>query len=102
MGPEPARAVFDCERCGDTAMASPSILLFYHPAAMGFFYDHGIDVTTTPTWEVGNWNDLDLELLSEDPITVQVTMRLDDETIRATVNEHVRIETIDRTETSDD
>ena len=69
---------------------------------MGFFYDHGIDVTTTPTWEVGNWNDLDLDLVDEDPLSVRVTLTLDDEVLRATVNEHVRIETIERTKPSAD
>ena len=95
--PEGAQATFHCDRCGDTATASPSMALFFHPAVMGFYHDHGIDVTRTPTWEVSTRQDeLDTELVSEYPVTVRVTVRIDDEILEATIDELAQVTTVDR------
>lgn len=98
--PEPAQVTFHCDRCGDTATASPSMALFYHPAAIGFYYDHGIDVTRTPSWEVSARQDVSVEVVSEDPITVRVTARIDDEVLEATIDERARVAAIERRDAS--
>lgn len=100
--PEPIKATYRCERCGDTATASPSMALFYHPAALGFYYDHGVDVTRTPTWEIAaRQDDLEVEPVSEEPITVRVTVRIDDEALEATIDEHAEVTSVERRNISD-
>ena len=95
--PEPARAEFTCERCGDVATASPETALFYHPAAVGFFYDHGIDVTETPTWETSTrLDDLTYEITSEDPLVVEVAVTLDDEVLEATIDDQAQVAAVER------
>ena len=97
--PEPVQATFRCERCGDVAGASPSMALFYHPAAMGFYHAHGIDVTRTPTWEVSTrQDDLNVDLVSEDPMTARVTVRIDDEILEATIDKNAEVAAVERRE----
>ena len=98
---EPARVEFTCERCGDAATASPEIALFYHPAAVGFYHDHGIDVTGTPSWEVAARQDVSIDLVSEDPMTARITVTIDDEVLEATIDERAQVAAIERRNASE-
>lgn len=92
-----AGAHYSCERCGSDAWSSVYLPLVYHPAAIAFFYDHGVDVTTAPTWEVAaaaaDWA---VELLDDDPVRVQVTAPADDEELVATLDETASVSAVER------
>ena len=94
--PEPARAHFECRRCGDFARASPTLPLLYHPAVLGFYYDHGIDLTETPSWRVSGQESLTTDLLSDDPPRVRVSIAVDDESLVAVVDESLEVVSVDR------
>ncbi|WP_410767400.1 winged helix-turn-helix domain-containing protein [Haloferax sp. DFSO60] len=49
---EPPTISWTCNLCGDVSRAGIVMPLLFHPAAQGFLVDHGIDVSTTPTWQV--------------------------------------------------
>jgi len=96
-GEVPVRAQYTCVRCNDRAEASPTSVLFYHPGVMGFFYDHGVDVTQTPSWRVSAAEaEHDVELVSEDPYRVRATITMDEERLRATIEPDLSVSTVER------
>lgn len=70
---DPPRVTWRCDRCGDSATASASTPILYHPGAQGFLYDHGIDTRTTPSWQVASKRDIDIET-TEAGVTVRLTV----------------------------
>ncbi len=95
--PESAFVEWRCEQCGDWARASPGLPLYYHPASVSFLYDHGIDVTTTPTWEVAaRQDDQRAEIVSGEPLRVEVSFTMDGETLVATVDENADVAAVER------
>lgn len=91
----PGRARFACGRCGDELRSSPTLPVLYQPATVSFFERHGTDVLHDPSWRYYDADDdLTVEVSSDDPLTVQVSITLDGETLVATIGPGVTIEEI--------
>ena len=85
---EPARLHYDCTRCSDTAVCSPSTPVMYHAGALGFFYDHGVNIPETPSWRLMDATDeFEQRLTSEDPPAVAVEAAFGDDRVTALVDE---------------
>lgn len=90
-------AQFQCRVCKDFHGTTPDVLTVFHPAVIAFYYDHGV----SPRWHaekhagfsyVGDHDpDHDLELVSEDPPRVAVTISLDGDELRMTFDETVTV-----------
>lgn len=79
--------VSECTGCGHAVSMPPAMALFYHPAVVGFLWDHGIDADEIPLWErfarvVEQW---ETEVLRDDPFQAQVTITHGDERLQATI-----------------
>jgi|AntRauTorcE11897_2_1112592.scaffolds.fasta_scaffold01574_11 DNA-binding transcriptional ArsR family regulator len=82
----PAHVEYQCDRCGSTARTAGATPVHYHPAVEGFLFEHGIDPTEMPSWQV--WNRIprpDVEVVSRDPPTLAVTLAYEGERVVATV-----------------
>lgn len=85
-----ARCMFRCRVCESTHFARPSVLCVFHPAVIAFFYDRGV----TTRWHAEELDGLEyigdhdpsyeMEIVSEDPHRVAVTVALDGEELRVT------------------
>jgi ribosomal protein S27AE len=82
-----AHLEFDCDRCGASVRTSGSTPVYMHPATEGFLFEHGFDVRRTASWELWNEVDIpDIEVVSRDPTTLEVTLVVGDEQLVATVD----------------
>ncbi|MFC6837137.1 winged helix-turn-helix domain-containing protein [Halomarina ordinaria] len=82
-----------CDRCGDVARVSASVPLLYHPATLGFLYDHGVDTTRTPSWRLLPERDVAYDV---DADGVTVTLTLDGESLTGHVDERGRVAGVER------
>lgn len=92
----PVRVKHRCARCGAVGEASPTVLLAHHPAGLAFYYDHGLDVTGMPSWEVARHVGQRLELLDEHPPRARVTLVAADERLVATIDADATVAEIRR------
>lgn len=94
---DPIRAQFECSRCGEVASTSAGLPIYFHPVGIGFFYDHGIDVTAEPTWRMRALQDVhDVEVRSAEPPTARIDIEIDGDSLTAYVDETATITAIDR------
>lgn len=71
---------FECHRCGANWHSIVEVTILTHPAVAAFHYEHGVDLRTTPYWDL-DWLDPSLATVaSEDPLRIEVPIALDDET----------------------
>jgi DNA-binding transcriptional ArsR family regulator len=89
-------ATFDCDRCGVVAKTSPASILYFHPAAVSFYHDHGIDVLFSPSWKIDRGSDRTVEQLETDPVRVRVEITIDDERLVATIDETASVVSVER------
>lgn len=77
-----------CGHCGVWVSVSPGESVVDHPAVVALYREHGIDVLDRPRWELP-WtiDESVLEVVSEDPFRVRVTVTLRDETLVVTLDE---------------
>ncbi|PSP54701.1 transcriptional regulator [Halobacteriales archaeon QS_1_67_19] len=76
---------FACDHCGGFVEAAVGRLLTVHHEVVSLYADRGIDLTTTPGWELTfAVTDYRTEVLSEDPLRLGVTVG-PDESHRAVV-----------------
>lgn len=95
--PVPGRAEYVCARCGDTGSASPRLPAAFHPAVIGFYWDHGVDLLSEPTWRtLGADDEIAVAVASRDPPSLTVTMTLEDDRVSVTIDETVRIVDVTR------
>lgn len=89
---------YQCTQCDGWDFGSPGNHLLAHPAVVAFHHDHGIDLTTVPYWEL-DWvvGTQQTTVLAEDPLRVQVTIPLDDEELRVTLDETFAVTDVERT-----
>ena len=95
-------AHFRCRTCDHHDGSTPKRIALFHPAVVSFYDDHGVS-TRVRADDVDHVNriydlvlDHDVALIDEDPIRVAVTVSWDDETIRLTFDETVRVVDVDR------
>lgn len=89
-----AHARYECERCGELVLASVPEALVRTPAVVAFYHDHGLDVDAIPTWRLP-WLSAPIEVVSTEPLAVGVTVTLDGDSLRLTVDERLEVVAID-------
>ena len=89
--------VYTCRECGGTSGGVVSMVVFDHPAVVSFLHDHGIDLRETPVWELDWWYEAPGRVASEDPIRVETTVAVDDETLTLTLDEDLEVVAYERT-----
>lgn len=77
-------ADYECTRCGFHWYSSFSFAVVLHPAFVGVYHDHGIDVRTTPFWNLDGLEPGAATIRSRDPLRVDVTLRVGEEVIVVT------------------
>lgn len=91
------RAAFECPRCGTEVRTALGLITYFHPGVMGFFYDHGIDLTAEPTWALPTLqDDYSAEFESEDPPTARLSIELDGETATLVLDESLTVTRFER------
>lgn len=80
------RAVFECGRCRDKLTASAMLPALFHPVAVSFFEDHGIDVLNDPSWRYFDAKtNFTVDVASDDPLTARVSIEFTDGELVATI-----------------
>lgn len=87
---------YECQRCNSSPTAGLSFVLLYHPAVIGFFYDHGINVET-----VGLWDSVEAEMElgrihTHEPFRAGVKYSVGEETLTVVVDEQLTVVETDR------
>ncbi|MFC7203331.1 ArsR/SmtB family transcription factor [Haloferax namakaokahaiae] len=89
---EPPAISWTCDLCGDKSRASASMPLLFHPATQGFFFEHGIDVSSTPTWRVLTPQTLTYEA---DETGATVTVTIDGDELVGHIDETGRVSSVE-------
>ena len=82
---------FVCQRCTERAYSSVGSYVLYHPAVVAFHYDHGVNVVETPWWELPWLRGDSVTRVSDDPLRVRVTVRLDGDELDLVVDEDLTV-----------
>ncbi|KZN26083.1 hypothetical protein A4G99_23180 [Haladaptatus sp. R4] len=84
-----------CDRCRGFLRTTVLENVVSHPAVISFYYDHGIDVTTTPYWKLGELAAENTRVLSEDPPKLRTTIRLSGDELVLVLDGEMRVRIID-------
>lgn len=77
---------YDCRRCSERFHSIVPVAVLFHPAVVGFHYDHGVDLRETPAWDL-DWLEPGLATVTQSaPLRVEVSMTLEEETLALTVD----------------
>lgn len=85
-----------CHRCGFQHGIPLGLFLISHPAVNAFYYDHGVDIRTTPFWTVDFSTPGSETVLSTDPLRLRVEITRDGETLSLTLNRDGSVVSTDR------
>lgn len=91
------RVKWICSVCKYRGGSSPASTLISHPAVVAFYDDHGIDLWfDSHDFErakevLGRIRSHQNELISTDPLRIQVTVTVDDDELRLTIDENLRV-----------
>ena len=86
--------VSTCPECWLVLRLPLEVAAAFHPAAVGFFWDHGISLFDLALWEVFEYvtsGALSAEVASVDPVEATVELALDGETLRLRMDESLAI-----------
>lgn len=86
--------VGDCDRCGQRYAGPPAMLAFAHPAVVGFYYEHGLDVTEYPYWEIA-FPEHDIERL-DDSSYLRVEINLDGDSLWVRMDGDAQVVDVER------
>lgn len=93
---ETAHVEFECKQCETSRRVLATSPVLVHPAVGGFLADHGIDVRTTPIWQIRDAIDRAVALRSTDPPRVEVRFTCEDETVMAVVTGDGSVDDVER------
>ena len=82
---------YDCRRCPERATSSLGAALLDYPAVVAFHWEHGIDVREARSWELDWLHDDHALVTSEDPLRIECTATLGDESLTLTVDEGLEV-----------
>ena len=93
------QAVVECERCGASFRGLAAWVGVDHPAVVSFYDDHDRSVRDTALWHI-DWL-ADAEWVGDGNAAdrAAVTVELDDEQVRLTVDANLAVTAVERTET---
>lgn len=81
-----------CEYCGNHSYLSLGSMFLHHPAVIGFCYDRGVDVTTTPRWELEfAATDRHVSIRSSDPMELSLTVTAGPDALELVVDDQLAI-----------
>ncbi len=80
-----------CDRCGGFLRTTPMENVIDRPAVVAFCYDHGIDLTETPHWEMEKYVVESTRLGSDDPAEIRLTIRLADDELTLSLDKEMRV-----------
>lgn len=81
-----------CDDCGGLEGHSVGKRLLYHPAVIAFYYDHGSDLATIPSWKLEfAVTDRFTAIDSRDPWRLSVTVPQDSAVLRVTLDESLTV-----------
>jgi len=91
------RVDHECRQCRHSLCSAVGLKLLDQSDVVTFHRDHGIDLCTTPYWDL-DWcvSDRHTTVLSEEPWQVQVTIPLDDEELRVTLDDDLSVMDVER------
>ena len=85
---EALRAWYVCNHCGAWVTLTPGDSVVDHPAIVELYSDHEIDILSRPRWELPWTIDPSvLEVVSEDPFRIRLTVALENEKRVLTLDE---------------
>ena len=88
----------DCDTCGWWRGMLGLFAVLEHPAVVGFYADHGENLRDRPLWYLGpNWEE---EVLSDDPLRVAISTRLDEDEITVVFDDDLAVLDIQRRDES--
>lgn len=93
---DPLGAWYVCEHCRAWVNVPPGEAVMDHPAVVGLYRDHGIDISTRPRWELP-WT-IDgscFEVVSDEPCRVRVTVALEDDVRVLTLDGEFEVISVD-------
>lgn len=81
-----------CDHCGNQSYMSVGSVLLHHPAVISFCYERGLDVTTTPRWELEfAATDRTLTVRSTDPWEIELDVTVDEDTLTLVVDDQLSV-----------
>ena len=88
---------YGCERCWFTSEVPVGACVVRHPAVVSLYHDYGIDIRECSYTDLDFLGGSSSTLLSEDPARVAVTVELDDDALRLTLDESLTVVGVERT-----
>lgn len=90
-----------CSQCRLGLLDRLDRVLAFHPEVVAFHRDHGIDLTDVPFWQAyQTLGQFEIVVLDTDPLSLAVSVTLDDETLRLTVTNGFPVQITERTPVS--
>lgn len=84
--------VATCRQCRLQLYAPLEVRLLSHPAVVSFYWDHGVDATTLPLWELPAYVDgWDTRIVERAPLQLAVTVAYEGDTMQLTVDETLTV-----------
>jgi DNA-binding transcriptional ArsR family regulator len=83
-----------CDRCGARVEVPAPGALLTEPAVVAFYHRHGIDIRRRPEWSTAFYRGVSVDG-DGDPLRIAVTITLDDDTLRATLDETLTVQEIE-------
>lgn len=83
-----------CHECRFTIHLPLEVTAAFHPAAVGFFWDHGISVLDTPLWEFFEFivaETMTTDVANTDPLDATFEITFDDETLRLAIDDSFQV-----------
>lgn len=92
----PIRGSHRCRNCKHEESGPIYVYVLDHPAVVSLFYDHGIDIRTVPYWELRHYfTEFSATVDSEDPLRISVTVPVEDDSLRLTLDETLGVVAVD-------
>ncbi len=90
------RITHRCDRCAGFLGTRPGENVLNHPAVAAFFYYLGQDISSKPHW-IPDFctNDNGVRVLSEDPWTIEQTIRYENEHLTLVIDDEMGVEVTD-------
>lgn len=80
---------YECRQCGLEPTSGLTIAVLSHPAVVGFYADHGIDIRNRSIWTFNIFGPDSEDIRSRDPFRASVTFRIDDDELTVVVDENL-------------
>lgn len=91
------RADHHCEQCAHELCSTPGLAILDSAAAVAFYRDHKIDLSSTPYWQLP-WcvSDHTIEVIDRDPWRLRIDLCVDSESLHVTLDETLEVHSTNR------